>query len=726
MSTKARTALQVVFGLAVFIGACLATLWLAGFLFFASYKVNPFGKTELTTWLNYWQTYQAQPEVVQKLKRSLLFAGLIGFGLPVALLIAALSKQRSLHGEARFANRGEIAKSGLLDNKPGIIVGKLANKFLTFAGQQFVLLAAPTRSGKGVGIVIPNLLSYPDSVVVLDIKQENFDLTAGFRQKHGHKVYLFNPFAEDYRTHRYNPLEYVRDGNFRVGDLQAIGRVFYPGEDPKEKFFDDQALNLFTGLGLYLCETPNLPRTIGEMLRQSSGKGQPIKDYLQSIINRRNYREQKTVDAEGNEVIELVPITEWDGQGEPPLSMECRDCFSRFMGTSDNTLSSILASFNAPLGMWVNPIVDASTSANDFDLRRVRMERMSIYVGITPDHLHEAGRLLNLFFSQLINLNTKELPKDNPELKYPCLLLMDEFTAIGKIQIISKAVSYMAGYNIRLLPIIQSIAQLESVYGREDSRTMITNHALQILYAPREQKDANEYSEMLGYETFKAKSISKQRGKSGINESTSDQRRALLLPQEIKEIGQWKEIIILENTKPILCDKIKYYEEDVFKKRIQPPPDVPLLDMDTHLAKISQQERLIKVDDIKDDVIQLDKLKIRSDKLLQLREGLENDISVEDAVNTFFAVFEDGIPMNNIEENDDYDVDSDGISQRPSPEEMAELEANPDAHVNSQMNEEVMALSDEERALMISTVSSGDTQTDGLLDLSVLEKPLKQ
>ena len=284
----------------------------------------------------------------------------------------------------------------------------------------------------------------------------------------------------------------------------------------------------------------------------------------------------------------------------------------------------------------------------------------------------------------------------------------------------------MAGYNIRLLPIIQSIAQLESVYGREDSRTMITNHALQILYAPREQKDANEYSEMLGYETFKAKSISKQRGKSGINESTSDQRRALLLPQEIKEIGQWKEIIILENTKPILCDKIKYYEEDVFKKRIQPPPDVPLLDMDTHLAKISQQERLIKVDDIKDDVIQLDKLKIRSDKLLQLREGLENDISVEDAVNTFFAVFEDGIPMNNIEENDDYDVDSDGISQRPSPEEMAELEANPDAHVNSQMNEEVMALSDEERALMISTVSSGDTQTDGLLDLSVLEKPLKQ
>lgn len=732
MNDKAKNALRLVFGLVALIGAALAALWLAGFIFFLSFKVNPFGKTGMWTWWEYWQAYQARPDIVKKLKFSIVAASAVTFGIPIAAILAS-NRQRALHGEARFANRSEVQKSGLLDNKPGIMVGKLANKFLTFAGQQFVLLAAPTRSGKGVGIVIPNLLSFPDSVVVLDIKQENFNITAGFRQKHGQKVYLFNPFAEDYRTHRYNPLEYVRDGNFRVGDLQAIGRVFYPGEDPREKFFDDQALNLFTGLGLYLCETPGLPRTIGEMLRQSSGKGKPIKDYLQGIINKRNYREEKTVDADGNESVALVPITDWDGKGEPPLSLECVDCFSRFLGTSDNTLSSILASFNAPLGMWVNPIVDAATSANDFDIRHVRSTRMTIYVGITPDHLHEAGRLLNLFFSQLINLNTKELPKDNPDLKYQCLLLMDEFTSIGKIAIIAKAVSYMAGYNVRLLPIIQSIAQLESVYGKEDSRTMITNHALQILYAPREQKDANEYSEMLGFETVKSKSISKQRGKSGINESTSDQRRALLLPQEIKEIGQWKEIIILENVKPIMCDKIKYYEEDVFKKRILSAPDVPLLDMDTHIAKIAQRERDLQASDLaaSDGGIDLNKLVTNSQKIMQLREGLENDMSVEDAVQSFFAAFEEP-SMNDIEPTEDTEeIDTDGSSYRPSEQELAELDAQPDAHANEAMHGED-TLSDAERAVMLSesfvdeipasAAAPGSDDDDELLDLSVLEK----
>lgn len=729
MSDNTKKALQIAFGLTVLIAAIFAVLWLAGVIFVLSFKVNPLGKTDVWTWWEYWQAYQARPDIIKKLKFAIVAAGAITFGLPLMAILAS-SKQRALHGEARFASRSEIRKSGLLDDKPGIIVGKLANKFLTFSGQQFVLLAAPTRSGKGVGVVIPNLLSFPDSVVVLDIKQENFNITAGFRQKYGQKVYLFNPFAEDYRTHRYNPLEYVRDGNFRVGDLQAIGRVFYPGEDPREKFFDDQALNLFTGLGLYLCETPTLPRTIGEMLRQSSGKGKPIKDYLQGIINKRNCREQKTVDAEGNESVVLIPIADWDGKGDPPLSLECVDCFSRFLGTSDNTLSSILASFNAPLGMWVNPIVDAATSANDFDIRHVRTERMTVYVGITPDHLHEAGRLLNLFFSQLINLNTKELPKDNANLKHQCLLLMDEFTAIGKIGIIAKAVSYMAGYNIRLLPIIQSIAQLESVYGREDARTMITNHALQILYAPREQKDANEYSEMLGFETVKSKSISRQRGKSNVNESTSDQRRALLMPQEIKEIGQWKEIIILENVKPIMCDKIQYFEEDVFKKRIMPAPSVPMLDMDTHLAKIAKRERDIREADLattEGGGINLDKLVTDSKKIMQLREGLENDISVADMVDTFFSAFEEQTSMNEPKE----EIDLDGSSYRPSEQELAELDAQPDAYADEAEYSDDMPLSDEERAAMLSesfvdeipaSAAAPGSDDDELLDLSVLEK----
>ena len=215
--------------------------------------------------------------------------------------------------------------------QPTLIVGSWRGRYLRFAGQQFVLLAAPARSGKGVGIVIPNLLSYSDSVVVLDIKQENFRLTAGFRHAHGQAVYLFNPFAQDARTHRYNPLSVIASGMFRVGDILAISYVLYPAGGHDE-FWKDQARNLLLGLVLLLCEwrdarlagvreVPDYPVTMGEVLRQSSGNGQPIKTYLQQMLI----------------------------QHRPRLSRTCIDALNRFLANDDKVLASILATFNAPL-----------------------------------------------------------------------------------------------------------------------------------------------------------------------------------------------------------------------------------------------------------------------------------------------------------------------------------------------------------------------------------------
>ncbi|HFC8841498.1 TPA: type IV secretory system conjugative DNA transfer family protein, partial [Neisseria subflava] len=188
-----------------------------------------------------------------------------------------------------------------------------------------------------------------------------------------------------------------------------------------------------------------------------------------------------------------------------------------------------MGTFKEPLNPWINPVIDAATSADDFLLTDVRKKKMTVYIGILPNKLAESRVIVNLFFSQLINQNTKELPQDNPDLKHQCLLLMDEFTSIGRVEIIAHSVSYMAGYNIRLFPIIQSVAQLDAVYGKEYARTIITNHALQIIYTPREQQDANEYSEMLGYTTVKRKNVSRGRERSV---SESEERRALMLPQE--------------------------------------------------------------------------------------------------------------------------------------------------------------------------------------------------
>lgn len=553
----------------------------------------------------------------------------------------------------------KTARARTASPPPAIVVGRWRGRYLRFAGQQFALLAAPTRSGKGVGIVIPNLLSYPDSVVVLDIKQENYAVTAGFRRACGQAVFLFNPFAEDFRTHRYNPLSAITDGVFRIGDILAIGYALYPAGG-HDDFWKDQARNLFLGIVLLLCEwrdarrsdnerhpnadppdqsdvveVPDYPVTMGEVLRQSSGNGVPIKAYLQAKLVQ--YRSM--------------------------LSGSCIDALNRFLANDDKVLASILATFNAPLTVWANPIVDAATSTNDFDLRDVRTRRMTIYIGITPDHLAEAALLVNLVFSQLVNLNTKQLPEENPALRFQCLLLMDEFTAIGKVAIIAKAVSYMAGYNLRLLPIIQSVAQLESVYGRADTRTFVTNHAMQILYAPREQRDANEYSEMLGCFTEKARSTSRPSSQfswfgkgGGPSESISDQRRALLLPQELKELGQDREIILLENTKPILADKIRYWHEPKFVERLRPAPRAAALDVLLHQAKAEQRLRSLSSSDIDPEARRLMNTPVEYLEVLQAWDALEPpvdmfDISEEEAsayVEHHFSML--GVPRTLIKE----------------------------------------------------------------------------
>ena len=219
---------KVMLGLAFFTAMLAAATWLAGAMFFLLSKADPIAaKVNVNTWWSYWEHYRFDPVIAKRLKFSAFLGLLGGFGVPAVVAAFALQKTRLLHGEARFANGGEIHAAGLI-GKPGIIIGKRGSKYLTFPGLQFVLLAAPTRSGKGVGIVVPNLLQWPESVVVLDVKQENFKLTSKYRAAHGQEVYLFNPFADDGVTHRQNPLAYISaDPRKRVTEILGIGRSLY-------------------------------------------------------------------------------------------------------------------------------------------------------------------------------------------------------------------------------------------------------------------------------------------------------------------------------------------------------------------------------------------------------------------------------------------------------------------------------------------------------------------
>lgn len=504
----------------------------------------------------------------------------------LAFLIPYLPKKQKLHGDAKFANSADVKKMGLYGDK-GIIVGKYNNKLLRFGGSQFVSLGAPTRTGKGVGIVIPNLMDWQESCVVQDIKQECFNFASKYRKdKLNNEVYLFNPF--DRRTHRYNPLAYV-DLNGSNGDaeLTDLANIIYPlPNDENGKFFALQAQNLFMGL-CYLCNDLLTTTTGLNFLRTYSLKCSfdlaGLLELSEGFIFEYEHITYITNPNNKNKPIEKkekCEVSNFDETWEflKKLDKQAKDLNKIFLSskamdrmnayysiTAENTRSSILGSFNAPLGMFRGDNMRLATSGNDFDFRDLRKKKMTIFIGITPDQLANAKQILNLFWQQLILVNTKELPQDNAELKHKVMLLMDEFTASGYLSTYLKGISFIAGYGLRSVMIYQSNSQLETPepngYGRDGAKTLLTNHACQIYYTPREMEDAEKLSKMLGNKTIKNRSRNLGKGGGG---SESDTQRPLMLPQELLTLKAEKEILKIDNNKPIMANKAYYYNDQYF------------------------------------------------------------------------------------------------------------------------------------------------------------------
>ncbi len=547
--------------------ALIAGLYLSGYFFLFVNHQNPRQTTPLTI-LKYSYYYGHNPA----LRKSLIGSSASGFSIILIFaLLPLIPRSRALHGDAKFATSLEIKKRGLLDGD-GILLGQLNGKYLSMPGQQGVILSAPPRSGKGVGVVIPNLLNFPGSVIVVDIKRENWGVTAGFRQKHGQQVYLFDPLSETGETARWNPLYYVSgDANIRINDIQRIAEMLYLSETGKDSFWVNSSRTLFLGITLYLFETQGATRTIGEVLRQGMSGGTTGEGFV----------------AHWKRVIEDRK------KSGHPLSWQCVSSIFEVIDLAAQTASGIRKEFTSKLSLWLNPLLDAATSGTDFDLSDLRKKPMSIYVGVTPDNLDRIRPVLSLFFQQAIGLQTRELPEHNSLLKYQLLLMLDEFTALGRIPIIETSCGFLPGYNVRVLLVIQTPSQLRSVYGRDGADTIMKTLAGRILFAPKDFNDAQEISNDLGSTTVKGKSRSRPMWGTGKGNSTteSDQRRMLLLPQEVKEIGDHKEIIIYEGIRPIMAEKIIYYNDKHFKKRLLSPPKIKRLQIiSNEIAAVHKQE----------------------------------------------------------------------------------------------------------------------------------------
>lgn len=562
----------------LYIGAMLYTQWL-------ELKTDP----SVSLLIKYWQHIERLPEnMILWLYVSSIAAAILPVFVLVVVLTTVFSRpQKELHGSARFANLREIKKTGLLKNDfkdsdpPDLLVGKYQGEYLRWANDGFVYLAARTRGGKGVGFVVPNCLHYRHSMAVNDPKKENFLITAGFRARCGHKVFFFNPSGTmPYHdrdpnapliSHRWNPLTYVRRNPINTyKDALAVAAVFYPlpTEDRgSAKFFQQEAQKLFTGLLLYLIETekerdlsqPENKTTIANLFRLTTPTdGKTLQEWIRAEFELRAAQPETT-----------------------QLSSNCRTLLMGFANGNAKTGGDVLSTMTAPLAIFLDPAVEAATGGDDFYLDNVRRELTTIYLGISPEEIKVYGTLLNLFFSQLCDVNVRQgLPKDNKALKYQCLLMLDEFTALGRIPAIEEGVGYLAGYGIRPTIVFQTPGQVEKVYGRTGRQTFFSNFTCRLVFAPREQDEAEELSKLIGYYTYKAKSSSRSRGKnsSSSSNSVSDQKRAVMNPDELKIMPDSDVIINMTGIRPIYADKIIYHEDPILRERANlPVPHVPEL-----------------------------------------------------------------------------------------------------------------------------------------------------
>lgn len=546
----------------------IAGLSLSGFLVLT--LLGQHAQVQLLTYWRYWQVVDQPAWYPYALKIKL--AGIGGFGLPVLLYFMMLyvmlrTKTQDLYGNARFARRGDLSRNDVLKNDPhGLIACRFGRRFIRIGKSKHLLLAASTRGGKGVSVVIPNLLEWRESAVILDVKREAWEKTAGQRAKYG-QVYLFDPFSDDGSTHRWNPLWYVRlDPNHRNGDIVAIAATLYKETNGENPFWPAMGRKTFVAACEYLFDhylhdkkaglretmAANFP-TLGSVYRLLAGgslkPGQSLQQFLGKVLK------------------------------QPMLGSHARIGLNNLVGLAPETFTSAIETALAPLNIFSNPIVDAATSANDFDLSKLRKTIQSIYVGVSPAKLIEAKGVLNLFFEQAIKLNGRELPEHNPDLKYQCMFMLDEFTALGRVDIVPVAVGWVAGYGIRIVIVIQSIAQLESVYGADTARGLITNLGVRIVFTPREQRDAEEYSKMLGETTVRRRQRTQSYGQGNSHSYTEVlDRRSLMNPDEVKRLAPDKAIVFIEGIGyPILADKIFYYKDSYFKPMLLKAPQVPRL-----------------------------------------------------------------------------------------------------------------------------------------------------
>ena len=506
-------------------------------------------------WLMWLKTYWSQLgfDTYDYLKAKLILALFGPFLLALVLYIKFWDKIREyepfpgkekVYGDAQWATQAEVKRAGLRA-KEGMLLGVDSYGYFVSEGFQHALLFAPTGSGKGVGFVIPNLLFWTHSVVVHDIKLENYDLTSGWRAKSGQEVYVWEPANPDGLTHCYNPIDWVssKPGQM-VDDVQKIGNLIMPEKD----FWNNEARSLFLGVVLYLIADHRKPKSFGEVVRTMRSD---------------------------DVVYNLAIVLDTLGKVIHPVAYMN---IAAFLQKADKERSGVISTMNSSLELWANPLIDAATASSDFNVLEFKKKRTTVYVGLTPDNINRLQKLMQVFYQQATEFLSRKMPNVKEE-PYGVLFLMDEFPTLGKMEQFKAGIAYFRGYRVRLFLIIQDTQQLKGTYEEAGMNSFLSNSTYRITFAANNYETANLISQLCGNKTVQQESFSKPKF-FDLNPATrsvnvSQVQRALLLPQEVIQLPRDQQIVLIESFPPIKSQKIKYFADKFFTVRLLPATFVP-------------------------------------------------------------------------------------------------------------------------------------------------------
>jgi type IV secretion system protein VirD4 len=549
----------IVFAIVV-AGLWAATQWAASMLAYQPQLGEPWfnlgGLPVYRPWSLFAWWYHFEAYAPHVFDRAGAVAGASGFLGCAAAIGGSLWRARqgglvTTYGSARWASPREVGAARLLGDR-GVFLGGYCGRYLRHDGPEHVMAFAPTRSGKGVGLVVPTLLGWTGSAVVHDIKGENWALTAGWRSLFSHCL-LFNP--TDPRSARYNPLLEVRRGMHEVRDVQNIADILVDPEGALERrnHWEKTSHSLLVGAILHILYAEE-EKTLARVASFLSDPGRSFVATLRAMM---------TTDHLGDGAKPLV---------HPVVASAARELLNK----SENERSGVLSTAMSFLALYRDPTVAAVTSCCDWRIADlVEGERpVSLYLVVPPSDLSRTKPLVRLVLNQIGRRLTERLTGAGTS-RRQLLLMLDEFPALGRLDFFETALAFMAGYGVRAFLIAQSLNQIVKAYG--ENNAILDNCHVRIAFSTNDERTAKRISDALGTAT-EQRAMRNYAGHrlapwlAHVMVSRQETSRPLLTPGEVMQLPPGEELVLVSGVPPIRADKLRYYDDRNFSGRVLPPP----------------------------------------------------------------------------------------------------------------------------------------------------------